>query len=150
MRERGCIASSAWWRPQQNEQASVYRTTVGEFLDGRTYSCRCADAERSMFVPYDAEVARATLFTEILEAPSLLERVLAECADYGSKPLSEAPIVALHCAGCDRRIVVDGTHRLARLAIEGRQDASLDVLELSGHKWHAQTPDFNLVCQCPR
>lgn len=146
--ELGCRAGSAWCRPQSDEEAVTYTVVVSEFLNNRTYSCRCANAERTAFVGYNTPEARATLFVELLEFPALRNKVLDECAPWQDQPIHSATIVTLHCSGCDRRIVADGVHRLTRLASEGQCIALLNVLELSGRNWPAQTPDFNLVCAC--
>jgi hypothetical protein len=146
----GCTAISATFRPQSAELAHTFFISVGELLSGNTYSVRSANPARTAFADYKDPDACALRFDELVASPLLIAKVLDERSALSSQPLTEANIVALRCARCSRRIVVDGLHRLARLASENAIDAPVHVCELSGENWPIDTPDFNVVCVCPR
>ena len=149
-RQAGCRAHSAGYRPCQEETASEFSTSVGELLSEETYSVRSANAERTLFTDYTDINARALRFDELVRAIPLRELILGEHPDFAEHQISEASVISLRCSGCRRRIIVDGVHRLTRLAAEGKIHALVNVVELSGRNWPLGTPDFNIVCVCPR
>lgn len=146
----GCRALSANSRPALDEQARIYKCTLGQLISTLTYSAGGTDAARSCFLNYDSPDAHPIRIEELVTCPVLVNIRLSECASLADQPLSAADIVTLHCLGCDRRIVIDGIHRLVRLAHEKQYHASLTVTELAGAAWPINTPDFNLVCCCQR
>lgn len=143
-----CTATSAWYIPNLDKRAYSYRSTVAEFLSECPYSCRCTNSDRTDFTNYDSPDAHATKFTDLLKSPRLVEILSRERSEFIEHLLESAPILTLHCSGCDRRVIVDGLHRLVRMAVERRYSAVLQVTELSGREWQPDTPDLNLVCEC--
>lgn len=149
-RNAGCRTLSVHYRPCQDETASIFSTSVGTLLSEETYSVKSANAARTSFTNYDDTNARALRFDELVKTTSLLEQVLRECSDFAGRQITEASVISLRCSGCRRRIIVDGVHRLTRLASEGRIHVPVNVVELTGRNWPLDTPDFNVVCVCPR
>ena len=123
---------------------------MGELLSEDTYSVKSANAARTLFTSYNDTNARALRFDELVRAAPLREQVLRARSEFAKLEITEASVISLRCSGCRRRIIVDGVHRLTRLASEGKIHALVNVVELSGHNWPLNTPDFNLVCVCPR
>ena len=146
----GCTAISARYRPRDNEQASTFSATVGVLLSDETYSVRSANASRTVFTNNDDTQACPLRFDELVATPELIDQVLAERRNPEDQPLSKASVIVLRCTSCRRSIVVDGVHRLARLAAEKQYTAPVHVLELAGSNWPLNTPDFNIVCVCTR
>lgn len=147
-RNAGCRTLSARYRPCQDETASVFSTSVGLLLSEETYSVKSANAARTLFTNYDDTNARALRFDELVRTTPLREEVLRERSAFAEHQIKEASVISLRCSGCCRRIIVDGVH--TRLAAEGQIHALVNVVELSGRNWPLDTPDFNVVCVCPR
>ncbi len=63
-------------------------------------------------------------------------------------------VILLTCRGCKRSVIIDGNHRMTRLAKRLSSvstdvgDMPATVLELSGTRWSKKTPDMNIVCRC--
>jgi hypothetical protein len=149
--DAGCRAISALcYRPGQDETASRFTISVGQLLSGRTYSVRSSNVERTSFVAYDDPSALALRFDDLVRSPILLNEIFKENNQYARVQIAEFSVTTLLCSGCGHRIVVDGNHRLARVADEGKSELIVSVVELSGRDWPAETPDFNVVCDCPR
>lgn len=149
-RHAGCRAISTNYRPRQSEQARVFESTVGELISGPTYSAGGTDAARSAFRNYDDPAVCPIRIQELVACPALVAARLNENASLAHNPLLTADLVTLHCVGCDRRIVIDGIHRIIRLATEERYDVLVSITELSGAEWPINTPDLNIVCCCKR
>lgn len=149
-RAAGCRALSANYRPRQAEAASIFTTSLGQLLSDNTYSVHSSNAALTAFINYNDPNARALRVDEMVGAAPLLEQVLAEVAEFAKCQLTEANVLSLRCSGCGRRIIVDGVHRLARLAAEKQFEALVHVVELSGRSWPPETPNFNIVCVCPK
>jgi hypothetical protein len=149
-RDAGSRSISLNYRPCQKEVAYTFSTSVGQLLSDKTYSVHSSNRERTSFTNYNDPNAIALRFDELVSAPLLLNKFLEEGVKFQNCQLTEANVVSLRCGGCNRRIIVDGVHRLVRLASEKQLEAIVYVVELSGCKWPLETPDFNLVCVCPR
>lgn len=145
----GCRALSACYTPKDPKGREI-QCTVCELLSGNTYSCRAANADRTSFEEYNSPKACPTLFRDLVASPTLLDKLMEENKQYKDNILTCAELVSLHCQGCDKRIIVDGVHRLARLVNDDKMNASLKIIELSAESWGPDTPDFNLVCTCNR
>lgn len=148
--DAGCCALSVRYRPSQDETASVFATSVGALLLEETYSVKSANAERTSFMNYNDINAHALRFDDLVKTTSLCEQVLSERSEFAERQITEANVISLRCSGCRRRIIVDGVHRLTRLAAEGQIHALVNVVELTGRNWPLDTPDFNVVCTCSR
>lgn len=153
-RRRCCVANvqaiSVCCRPTVDEHARTSCMPLSELLDDKTYTCRCANGTFDRFVCYCSPDAVPTLFLKLLECSTLLSKLNEENRQHANCPLDKASVVSLHCSGCDRRVIIDGTHRLARLGSEKKFSAPICILELSGARWPSDTPDLNLVCICDR
>lgn len=146
-----CTAISVrYFRPLKGELARTFRCRVRPLLLGETYAAGGVDRTRAIFLDHTNAAAHPIRFEDVVGSPDLVKKLITDRAQLADIPLTEARLITIHCSGCDRRIVVDGTHRLARLAYEGRHDAELIVIELSGASWPRQTPDLDLVCVCVR
>lgn len=124
---------------------SQYVQTLDNVLDGRTYICHYSDESRSTRLPYNDANAKKNLFRDWLAQPSLTTAVEQESRVHQGTPLNQVQIITAHCAHCDCRIVIDGVHRLTRLAQESRFSEKVLITEISG-LWDPETPDFNVVC----
>jgi len=145
-----CGALSMEYRPRTDESASIFSMPLREILVANSYSVRSANSARSSFTDYNDQNALALSLEELVATEPLLRQLLEERCDLSDRQLNEASVISLRCTGCDRNIIIDGLHRLTRLASESKDEAVIHVTELSGCNWPVETPDFNLVCACQR
>lgn len=63
---------------------------------------------------------------------------------------SPAKLLILHCTQCNDAALIDGNHRLARLAlgIVGGAMSPVMLTRASGTDWTLDTPDMNRICRC--
>jgi hypothetical protein len=127
-RDARCTALSVCYRPCEDEIATVFSTSVAELLSDKTYSVRSSNRARTSFTNYDDPNARALRFDELMVAAPLLKQILDEGAGSAGQQLTETTVISLRCSGCSRRIIIDGLHRLSRLAAERRTEAIVHVV----------------------
>lgn len=146
----GCQAISSCYRPTQSEEPRIFSCALGELLATETFSVHATNASRTDFLPYNDPGAQPILLRDLVTTPHLVQRFLSDRAHLAGVPLDSAALITIHCAGCFRRIVLDGTHRLSRLGSKRSLSAPVSAFELSGRLWPRATPDMNIVCQCDR
>ena len=121
---------------------------LNEFLQLETYPVIYTDVNKEKKLTYDHPNARPILFREFVKIPTLIHALL----DHWYKPqlgvIDSAEVLTFYCEGCNRRIVIDGNHRLAWLAFYGKSDAKISVNELAGSHWPKREPDINIICEC--
>lgn len=134
---RHCQTLSRFCRPQHKESVREYTVNVAEFLADPVFPPWYVNRKHSKLVPWNSKEAEPVSFYEIIW------RGLVPFPHVIPK---SATALVLHCKGCNRRVVIDGNHRILRL-MEGGMKGRLRVLELSGY-WDPKTPDMSVVCGC--
>lgn len=151
---RNCRALSVKCRPLAGESCWRYECSLRDLLSSPVYPVWFVDKGGMKFLNYDDPDARPILLAELAGAGCSLGSEVRRRLDEWYKPElgvpSRACFVTLHCAGCGRRVLIDGVHRALWLIREGRLDVPVDVVELSGSTWQSCTPDLNVVCVCGR
>jgi hypothetical protein len=141
---------SGRYLPLSSATAYHYECDSSTFLTSETYIVRYTDPQGTSLVPYNDPSATAITFRDFAKNGDFAESVLADWYDPAQGPIQKADAITHHCVGCDRRVVIDGIHRLTWLAKCGTEDALLRVAELSGVSWPDDMPDMAVVCACIR
>lgn len=136
--------------PLSSATAYHYECDSSTFLKAETYIVRYTDPLGTSLVPYDDPSATAITVRDFAKNADFAETVLGNWYDPKLGPIENADAITHHCVGCDRRVVIDGIHRLTWLAKYGIEDALLKVTELSGVSWPDDMPDMAVVCACIR
>jgi len=138
-------------RPSEGEVAYRYRCVLADFLaQGPVYPCWFVDRRGTRFVSYDDRRARAIRVEELAGLKGLLGGRMASWWGPPAAVLFRVDLVVLHCRGCNRRVIIDGVHRVMRLVSAGKLGAVVRVDELSGARWPVGTPDEDVICACSR
>ena len=134
-------------RPKFDEKICRYDISVQDFLNYNIYSVWYvrSDNEREAET-YNPTANKSIRFDEALKRKDYLE-VYKKGRDL-DRPIEKPELVVLHCSGCDRKLVIDGNHRLTWLALDQDYQALLDVRELSGKTWPPKTKDIEMFCSC--
>lgn len=143
-----CRTISQFCRPDKNERAYSYATTVGEFLRHDTFPVRYQNKNSDDLVSYDHPEAQPIPYYEFVRREDFVRRTLVGWYDLSRGPIGKTRVITIHCCGCNRRIVIDGIHRLTWLGSQNEYDIELEVFELSGSDWPKCAPDINVVCIC--
>ena len=146
--ERCCTTLSRRARPALDEAAYRYESRFADFLNSNVYPVWFVNGARTTFVNYDDPAARAIKLSDLAGLPNLVGPHLEIWYKPALGPVTTACFIALHCAGCGRRVLIDGVHRAVWLAVNVKADARVKVTELSGSRWPPGTPDLNVVCAC--
>lgn len=145
-----CSALSVGERPGAGEVCRQYETNIAEFFSTETYPVRFVNKTTQELVSYDHENATPIRFRDFLANPEYVKSVLTGWHGCTNEWDRRLPYMALHCGGCNRTVVIDGTHRLTWLGSSGGSDKQLFVVELSGYSWRRDAPDIGVICGCPR
>jgi hypothetical protein len=62
--------------------------------------------------------------------------------------IHSAQLLVQFCSTCQRRVVIDGVHRLLHMASQGTMNGDLYVTELEGPEWPRNMPDMSTICAC--
>ena len=143
-----CRTLSARSWPGQGARTHEYLVSAADFLAGDVYLVRFVDRSRTRIVAWDDPQAAPITVREFARHPEFVREVLEDWSGAGPGPINNAELIVLHCSGCDRRIVIDGVHRILWIANQESAEATLRVTELSGAMWPRETPDLNVVCAC--
>jgi hypothetical protein len=146
--ELRCDAPSALERPRVGECCRAYRSNVADFLAGETYGVRYVDEATGRLVDREHANSSPLPFRTLLEKPEYVRAILDDWRGRSGEWDRSLPYLGLHCAGCDRVVVIDGMHRLAWLGSREEMGQELFVVELSGFRWRREAPDIGIVCAC--
>ena len=145
-----CRTLSRCARPSAGEAAFEYDCDLTEFVRMPVYPVWFVNEARTEFRRYDHPEARAIRVEELAALDSLVRPELDSWykADIGA--IDKVAVIVLHCAGCGRRVRIDGVHRTLWLLNQRKSAALVYVTELSGSRWPVGTPDMDVVCTCTR
>jgi len=141
---------SGCYLPISSATAYRYECDLSAFLASETYLVRYTDPQGTSLVPYDDPSATPITVRDFAKNAYFAASMLADWCDPKTDPIRDADVIAHYCVGCDRRVVIDGIHRLTWLAKNSADNALLKVTELSGLSWPADMPDMAVVCACLR
>lgn len=146
-----CGTKSKNWAPLEGEIIWQARTTGEELVQGRVYPVWFLGPHGDG----DFDNWENPLYRRIRLADALpLAGFQRDClVDRFPGKLMEPPyrILLLHCSKCDNYAIIDGNHRLARLAhgqLPGGIKAELLLTVRTGSKWDPETPDISKICEC--
>lgn len=134
--------------PTSAPLACTFETDSASFLSAATYIVRFTDPAATRIVSYDDPAATPITVQEFAQNPQFAESVLKGWYQENLGEIIEADITTMHCSGCDRRIVVDGVHRITWIASKNISTDKIRVTELSGLSWPHNMPDMSVVCTC--
>ena len=139
---------SVKYRPNSVALACTYECDAASFLSGATYLVRFTDPSGNRIVPYNDPVATPITIQRFAQNSQFADSVLKGWYQESIGEINEAEVITMHCSGCDRRIVVDGVHRITWIASNNISTAKIRVTELSGLSWPQDMPDMGVVCSC--
>ena len=148
--ESGCGTLSQYHRPLSGETAWEADCTVKELLkmslfpvsylfDG-VMSCEHWSVVEAKCVPYYDAIQRKDFLSYFYRSDSA--------------PISadaRIRVIFMECTTCRRIAVIDGNHRLTRMAVDYATTSTsptVDIVCLSGASWPSDTPDLNRICAC--
>ena len=145
-----CTTLSRHRRPLLDDRTSVYDLPLSEFLARPSFPVWFVDRSGTKFVDEALAEASPIRFSDLAEKPDLIREKLDDWAFVDAPLADRIEIVAFHCNGCGRSVVLDGNHRVAKAASSGRTDAVVRVFERSGCDWPKDVHDMRRVCTCRR
>lgn len=148
-----CRTLSTGARPTQNEAAYQYECPLAELIKQPVYPVLYVNEAKTEFRRYDDPEARPIRVAELAGFRSLMSLIQSELDKWYRPDMGElatASLIILRCLGCNRRVLIDGVHRVLWLFSHGKDATIVQVTELAGARWPADTPDFNVVCECAR
>jgi len=146
--ELRCAAASALERPRVGAACRAYTATVADVLAADTYAVRFRDARSGNLVDWNHPHATPLTFRDLVQHGDHLESLLAGWGGASGEWSRGQPYLALHCAGCERIVMIDGMRRLAWLASEEEIGQELFIVEQSGFHWPRSAADMGVVCAC--
>lgn len=153
-REWGAVADhcattvSKNYRPLRGSLAVTYRCRAIDFINQETYLVRFTTPDGTALAQWDDPTAKPITVRVFVKNPMFVRSVNGDRDPNAYGPLPSAKLITMHCATCDRRVVIDGVHRLVRIASESIENAVLEVTELSGAAWPPNVPDMGKICRC--
>jgi hypothetical protein len=144
--QSNCRTISGNYLPVRDRSAYEYTCKVSQFVTEQTFVVRFTSPDGSALVPENYPGARAITVAEFAENSGFVQQLLSGW-DH-SEPISAAQLLVHFCTTCNRRVVIDGAHRLVCMASRGALDSDLQVTELAGAEWPAGMPDMNTICSC--
>ena len=145
-----CRTVSGNARPSEDEASYRYDIQLTELIQRPVYPVWFVNRERTEFRKYDHPEARPIRVEELAALHQLVCRKLNPWYRSDEGSIIRASVIILHCAGCNRRVLVDGVHRVLWLLRYGALTTQINVTELSGSQWPVGTPDLNVICTCNR
>jgi hypothetical protein len=146
--ELRCNARSALERPRLAEAVRVYRTDVADLLAEETYPVRFVDERNGKLVESNHPSGSPVTIRELVANSQHVRALLGNWSGNGGDWDRGLPYLALHCAGCEKLVLLDGLHRVAWLASKEETGQALLVVELSGHRWRREAPEIGAICSC--
>lgn len=150
MRDQGCRTISGWYKPVEGGEVCEYVCIAADFLSADTYLVKFTNPNGSFLVPYNNSDATPILIRDFVRKPVFVQPILQVWDDLGRGTIALADLLVQHCCSCDRRIVIDGVHRVVWVGARGDSSEEFRVTELSGSRWPSDMPDMNVVCSCLR
>lgn len=145
-----CRTLSGRARPSEGEVAYQYDLPLAELVRRPVYPVWFVNEGATEFRNYDQPEARPMRIEKLAALDSLVGPKLDQWYRADARTIGEPSIIVLHCTGCDRRVIIDGVHRITWLLSRGNCATLVHVTELSGSRWPVGTPDLNVVCTCTR
>ena len=135
------------------EDACFYRYTASlrKILASQICPCRFFSADGTQRKVYADSNAKAFTYAEILADARLLAVHEDDLKLAPTWPPAPRSLIVEHCSGCDRRVVKDGLHRLARSLLsknDVKDDVQFEILEASSPSWRDHKYDMPVVCCC--
>jgi hypothetical protein len=141
-----CKTLSGHYWPVGPATLSEYVCRAGEFLSRPTYLVRFTNKDRSRLVPWHDSEATPITIDEFSRNQKFVEELLRGWED--GTAIHSAQLLVQTCSTCGRSLVIDGVHRIVRIAATKALDAELYISELAGVAWPPEMPDMGTVCAC--
>ena len=126
---------------------TAYQCTVAEFIESPTYPVRFLKPDGTIARDYAAGL-QPIRFKDFVANDQFVASVLTGWKWSAGNFDRSAPLAVMRCSGCDRDVVIDGTHRVVWFASQGLFKERVAIIELAGVAWPSATPDMQNVCAC--
>ena len=141
-----CRTDSGKYWPIRDPEAYEYTCKASEFLKELTYLVCFTSKDGSRIVAFDDPEATAITVADFVKNELFVQHILNGC--NLKEPVLSAQLLVQKCTSCQRRLVIDGVHRLVYIASQGILNADLYVTELAGSEWPSEMPDLRVICAC--
>ena len=150
IRSAPCQALSGRARPSEGEASYRYDCQLAELIRKPVYPVWYVNRARTDLRNYSHTEACAIRIEELAALDQIVCPKLDQWSRSHEGPIVEASVIILHCKSCNRRVLIDGVHRVLWLLRQRALAAPIHITELSGSQWPVGTPDLNVVCKCIR
>ena len=145
-----CGARSWKFLPTENSQAWRGECSLQEFLDLLTIPAWYLGPSGGAYEFWNTPGYVRIRYREALEREDF-RKAFSELR-YPQSPLAQgASVLALHCSTCHHSAIIDGNHRLTRVALgldSTNEVQQVHLTYLSGAEWRTTVPDMNKICGC--
>jgi len=141
-----CRTISGQYWPVSAADVYEYKCKVSEFLPRSTYLVRFTNKRGDQIVSWNHPEATPITISEFSKNVRFVDELL-QAWDNGT-PIQSAQLLVHYCKSCNRRLVIDGVHRIVHLVAHQNFNVELYVTELAGTKWPQNMPDMSVVCIC--
>ena len=145
-----CRTLSGRARPSECEVSYRYHCQLAKLVQKPVYPVWFVNEGRTEFRNYGDPEACPIRIEELAALHRLICPILDQWRKSDKGPIVEPSVITLHCSGCDRRVLIDGVHRILWLLQHGPHAMKIHITELSGSRWPVDTPDLNVICTCTR
>jgi hypothetical protein len=145
-----CGPQSAGKSPLAGESIWEANTTLRELLAAEVFPVWFLGPTGGDFEHWEYPEYRRILLRDALHRTDFV----TECSNDrfpGSRLQEPFGVLLLHCTTCNHFAVIDGNHRLTRIAkgqLGPGLDAELHLSVVEGSKWSSLIPDMNKICAC--
>ena len=143
-----CQTISRYYCPTSAARVYEYTCRASEFLELPTYPVYYTTKDRGRLVDWNDPEATAITIRDFAANPDFVKKLPHAWRHKGGGPIQSAELIVHYCTSCDRRVVIDGVHRIVSIAVQNTPDTELRVTELAGTAWPQDMPDMSVVCNC--
>lgn len=141
-----CTTLSGNYWPVGPASLSEYVCRASEFLNDSTFLVRFTSQDGSRIVPWNDTEATPITIKAFAQNQDFVDELFKNWGTEGE--VRSAQLLVQKCLTCRRSLVIDGVHRIVRIAVTSMLDADLYVCELAGESWPPEMPDMRTVCAC--
>ena len=127
VKDQGCRTISRSFVPLEGEQVWEYVCTASDFLSANSHIVKFTTPDGSALVPYNHPDATPILIREFIRNPVFVEPLLQRWDVEMRAPVNSADLLVQRCSSCDRRVVIDGVHRVVWIGVRGSPSAELRI-----------------------
>lgn len=141
-----CRTISGRYWPSEPAEITEYACTAQDFIAESSYVVQITSRDGSRLVLWDDHYATVIRIEDFAKNPEFVEGLLGDWDN--DTPVCTAELIAQRCSSCGRTLVIDGVHRIVRIATQPEAEVQIRVTEIAGPSWPPGMPDMKTVCAC--